>query len=381
MRVLFPGKVDGTLIKIHQVKPDLAIRMLLQVFIHIRGRSRSQDQDPLQFTFLFFHLCTTLNKIVFSVTDCMGAGLVLLALAAALLVLSGRMQEHDRLYQRHVAELTRISAALPALAPDAAAGDEKAMSRLADARASLATVLDEADAGRASFDLLSSQSARRLGEDPAWRTLLDGIDAVLSGRATATELKTWAGEARDELGRVLAATGNAVAAPGGAAALRELPAFEAMAKGAGDNLQALAEGSARAVKAAGQIAELPTLGQLAALLPAAAAEDTEDALSDLARAGLEAGADAVAVRGTDSADVRRTVDAVASLAAFYGAPALGVDGERCWAAGDSCPVGLLGRAGDWPPLARGLVLTSGDITQWWNPAEVRALLRERGETA
>jgi len=140
-------------------------------------------------------------------------------------------------------------------------------------------------------------------------------------------------------------------------------------------------GRLAATGAVGQIAELPTLGQLAELLPAAAAEDTEDALSDLARAGLEAGADAVAVRGTDGADVRRTVDAIASLAAFYGAPALGVDGERCWAAGDSCPVGLLGPAGDWPPLARGLVLTSGDITQWWNPAEVRALLRERGETA
>jgi twitching motility protein PilJ len=184
-----------------------------------------------------------------------GVGLALLALAAVLLVLSGRMQEHDRMYQRHVAELTRISAALPALAPDAAAGDEKAMSRLADARASLATVLDEADAGRASFEALSSQSARRLGDDPVWRTLLDGIDAVLGGRATATELRTWAGEARDELGRVLAATGNAVAAPGGGAALRELPGFEAMAKGAGDNLQALADGSARAVQAAGQIAE------------------------------------------------------------------------------------------------------------------------------
>lgn len=138
-------------------------------------------------------------------------------------------------------------------------------------------------------------------------------------------------------------------------------------------------GQLAAVGAVGQIAELPTLGQLAELLPEAAAEDTEDALSDLGRAGLEAGADAVAVRGTDRSDVGRTVDAIAPLADFYGAPALGVDGEQGWAAGGRFPVGLLGPAGDWPQLARGLILTNGDITGWWTPAEVRAVLRKRGE--
>ena len=129
----------------------------------------------------------------------------------------------------------------------------------------------------------------------------------------------------------------------------------------------------------GQIAELPTLGQLAGLLPGAAAEDTEDALSDLARACLEAGADAIAVRGADHSDVASTVDAVAALADYYGAPALGVDGQRGWAARESVPVGLLGQTGDWPALARGLILTGGDITSWWTPAKTRAVLRQRGE--
>jgi hypothetical protein len=129
----------------------------------------------------------------------------------------------------------------------------------------------------------------------------------------------------------------------------------------------------------GQIAELPTLGQLAGLLPGAVAEDTEDALSDLARACLEAGADAVAVRGTDHSDVASTVDAVSALAGYYGAATLGVDGERGWAARASVAVGLLGSAGAWPELARGLILTGGDITNWWTPAEARAVLRQRGE--
>ncbi len=129
----------------------------------------------------------------------------------------------------------------------------------------------------------------------------------------------------------------------------------------------------------GQIAELPTLGQLAGLVAGAGPEDTEDALSDLARACLEAGADAVAVRGTDHSDVAGTVDAVSALADYYGAQALGVDGERGWASRESVPVGLLGPAGEWPELARGLILTSGDITGWWTPAEVRAVLGRRGE--
>jgi twitching motility protein PilJ len=183
-----------------------------------------------------------------------GIGLALLGLAAALLIVSGRLQESEKTYQRHVAELTRLSAALPALAPDAAAGDEAAMARLAEVRATLATVLEEADAGHAAFEALSSPSARRLGEDAVWRRLLDGVDAVLGGRATATELKTWSGEARAELGRVLAATGNAVSAPGGAAALRELPGFEAAAQRTDEDLQALASGSPKAVEVAGRVA-------------------------------------------------------------------------------------------------------------------------------
>ena len=129
----------------------------------------------------------------------------------------------------------------------------------------------------------------------------------------------------------------------------------------------------------GQVAELPTLGELAALVPGAAAEDAEDALSDLTRACLEAGADAVAVRGGSHPDVAGTVAAVADLASYYGAPALGVDGGQGWAAAGGIQVGLLGPSGQWPDLAHGIVLTSGDITGWWTPAEARAVLGRRGE--
>jgi twitching motility protein PilJ len=183
-----------------------------------------------------------------------GFGLALLVLAVAMLLLAGRLQGNDRTYQRHVAELTRLSAALPALAPDAAGGDQRAMERLAELRTTLTRVLDEADAGRASFDALSSPSAGRIGADPSWRAILESIDAVLGQRTTAAELKTWSSEARTELGRVLATTGDAVAAPGGAPALRELPKFEAVAQRAGDDLKALSAGSPGSAEAAKQLA-------------------------------------------------------------------------------------------------------------------------------
>jgi hypothetical protein len=127
----------------------------------------------------------------------------------------------------------------------------------------------------------------------------------------------------------------------------------------------------------GLLAELPPLAGLAGMLPGAAPEDVEDALTDLARAGLEAGAQALCVRGAPGGDAAATVDTIAPLAGFYGAPALGTDGERGWVAGDGCQVGVLRRDGRWPDLARGVVLTAGDVTQWWTAREVRALPRER----
>jgi len=185
-----------------------------------------------------------------------GSGLVLLLVAAVLLVLSGRAQRQEADYQRHVATLSRISAAIPALVAGASGGDESALSRLGEMRDILRAVLDEVDAGKASFEALSSPSAQRLGGDPAWRDLSNGLDGVLAGRVAATELRTWAAESRAALGRVLAATGNAVSAPGGSGALRALPQFEAAAKRTGDDLQALATGGGGSIaETAARLAE------------------------------------------------------------------------------------------------------------------------------
>jgi twitching motility protein PilJ len=166
-------------------------------------------------------------------------GLVAALAAAVLVVLAGRAQSADRGFRDHLAELTVLSGSMPAQAQAAARGDAAAFDRLAASRESLERVLREIDAGRSPFAALSSESARRLGGEPAWGTLLETSKQVLAAREVAGELGKSAAESRTILGRVLAATGNAVSAPGGLAAMRVLPRFETVAQRTADDLSQL----------------------------------------------------------------------------------------------------------------------------------------------
>ena len=168
-------------------------------------------------------------------------GLLLSLLAAALLLLSGRAGQQDQNFRAHLSELTVLAGALPTQAAAAGRGDDAAFEKLAQSRARLEKLLADIEKGRAAFAALSSPSAQRLGGESGWNAVLEGARQVLAGRDAARELGTWAQEARAALGRVLAATGNAVSAPGGAAALRALPRFESVAQRAGDDLQQLAD--------------------------------------------------------------------------------------------------------------------------------------------
>lgn len=136
-------------------------------------------------------------------------------------------------------------------------------------------------------------------------------------------------------------------------------------------------GRIAAVGDIGSMAVLPLLSDLGVLFPNAPVEDLEDCLTDLTRAALEGGADAVVVRGS-SEQVSATLDAVSGLAAFYGSAALGVAEGHGWAAAEACPVAVLSRDGGWPAPARGIVLTAGDLTEWWTPDDVRDVVRSRG---
>src|SRR5687768_13817920 len=166
-------------------------------------------------------------------------GLVAALLAAVLIVLAGRSETAERGYREHLAELTVLAGSMPGQAGAAARGDVAAFDRLAASQASLERVLGEIDAGRSPFAALSSESARRLGGESAWNTLMESSKQVLAARTVAGELGKSAAESRAILGRVLAATGNAVSAPGGLTAMRVLPRFETVAQRTSDDLEQL----------------------------------------------------------------------------------------------------------------------------------------------
>jgi twitching motility protein PilJ len=163
-------------------------------------------------------------------------GLVAALAAAVLVVLASRADHADRGFREHLSELTVLAGSMPAQAANAARGEAAAFDRLAASRKSLERVLGEIDAGRSPFAALSSESAKRLGGEPAWNTVLDSSKQVLAARAVAGELGKSAAESRAILGRVLAATGNAVSAPGGLTAMRVLPRFETVAQRTADDL-------------------------------------------------------------------------------------------------------------------------------------------------
>jgi twitching motility protein PilJ len=166
-------------------------------------------------------------------------GLVAALVAAVLVLLSGRANSSDRGFREHLSDLTVLAGAMPAQAAAASRGDAAAFDRLAASRATLERVLAEIDKGRSPFAALSSESAKRLGGEAAWNAVLDASQQVLAARPVAGELIKSAGESRTILGRVLAATGNAVSAPGGMPAMRVLPRFETVAQRASDDLEQL----------------------------------------------------------------------------------------------------------------------------------------------
>jgi twitching motility protein PilJ len=169
----------------------------------------------------------------------LGLGLVAVLAAAVLVVLGSRAESADRGYRENLSELTVLAGAMPAQAAAAARGDAAAFDRLAASRTNLERVLAEIEKGRSPFAALSSESARKLGGEAGWNTLLDTSQQVLGSRSVAGDLRKSAGEARATLGRVLAATGNAVSAPGGLPAMRVLPRFETVAQRTSDDLKQL----------------------------------------------------------------------------------------------------------------------------------------------
>lgn len=130
------------------------------------------------------------------------------------------------------------------------------------------------------------------------------------------------------------------------------------------------------------IVALPDAATLEQGFAGAEPEDAEDALSDLARTHLAAGADALAVVGTDPAAVGVSARRAAAVSAFFGRPAFGLSarpgGVETWSDGASGTVLALSESGAWPPAdARGIVTTPGDVSGRWDAPALRAIAAAR----
>jgi len=165
------------------------------------------------------------------------AGLVAAFAAALLLFLAGRAQQQDLDYRSNVAALGALAGIMPSQAAAAARGEAAAFAKLDESRQQLERALSAIDAGRAGEDAASTADA------PAWNRILSSAAQVLAARDSASALRASAAETKTALGRVLATTGDAVSAPGGAIALRVLPRFETMAQRSSDDLSQLADGT------------------------------------------------------------------------------------------------------------------------------------------
>jgi twitching motility protein PilJ len=206
--------------------------------------------------------------------------------------------------------------------------------------------------------------------------MLDGIDAVLGQRATAAELKTWSAEARTELGRVLAATGNAIAAPGGAAALRELPKFEAMAQRASEDLQALAGSSSKAVETATRLAE--NTSAMGAFLAGLAGETGDARAVRLAGEAARLLGDARTAFGEFEQKVRGTLSRAERMASAQRAAGdLAATGGAAYdklAALDGQVAGPMLLAGPYPALvavALAMIILAVALAAWLSAAGMR----------
>jgi twitching motility protein PilJ len=311
-------------------------------------------------------------------------GLLLSLTAAAFLLLSGRAHEQDRNFRAHLAELTVLAGALQTQAAAAGRGDDAAFEKLAQSRARLEKLLGDIEQGRAAFAALSSQSAKRLGGEQGWNAVLEDSKQVLAGRDAARELKTWAEESRTALGRVLAATGNAVSAPGGAVAYRALPRFEAVAQRAGDDLQQLADVSGDSVAIARRITEnTALLSQFLAGLAGLDQTAGVPALSGEAAARLAEARDAFAAYEKQLQGALERAGTLAAAQRASGTLATASDKlsksleQQSLADADTGPL-----AGPYPALVAVLLaalLLAGALVAWVSAAGVRRVADQEAE--
>lgn len=109
------------------------------------------------------------------------------------------------------------------------------------------------------------------------------------------------------------------------------------------------------------MAVVPSIDVLRAASPGMAAEDVEDELRDLVSELLNAGADAICVKGNDAMALAETIEGLGRIVRHFGRVLVGVALDSAVSGTDNLDVFGV-RIGDpWPTT--GLVMATGDLSQ------------------
>lgn len=132
----------------------------------------------------------------------------------------------------------------------------------------------------------------------------------------------------------------------------------------------------RAIAPYGVIAAVPAPASLQRELGGEDLDAAEDVFSDFVSGQLEAGADAVAVTGTEAPDVNAGMDRAVRLAQLYSRRLLAVctddHGAKAWDDQGEA-LGVISAEGEWPNRAAGVVITPGDVSARWDATRLRAV--------
>jgi len=282
----------------------------------------------------------------------LAAGLGLALLAALLILWSHALQDEERDYRQHLAELTMVTAALPGQSAQLLSGGDAARSQLVESQAKLKQVLDQVESGAGIVGVFDSPSARRIGGDPAWDELASTLATVLEGDAAIKQVKGTATQAREVVPRFVGDVASALQSPGAGAATRLMPQIEALGRELDQDLSKLAAAGGDSAAAAKRIDG--TLTTLAQLLRGLAAEASVPDVPPIGGEALARLRTAQATLGSLTDDVRAVLARVGPARAA--ATAAGDLAKRSDALYDKlarynvepAPSGLF--AGPWPAL-------------------------------
>ena len=122
------------------------------------------------------------------------------------------------------------------------------------------------------------------------------------------------------------------------------------------------------------MAVVPPVAVLRAASPGIKPEDVEDDLRDLVSDLLNAGAEAICVRGDDAQAVGDTVDGLTRLVRHFGRALVGLSGALAVSATESLDVFAFAIGDAWP--VSGLAMATGDLSQE-SPLLLQEWIRDR----